>query len=132
MGGCPPRFYRACKTGKLLFHPLFKNHNPFTIDVDKFPVLIDLLLKVLPEFFPCQFSPAVNGLLIVAGYDKGDFGVENRYIVAEFIERRHQIDDTGKKDRENCESRLLNKLRFGLQFLRHFFNPLSVSAILAR
>lgn len=110
MGGCPPQFYRACKTGKLLFHPFFKNHNPLAVDVDEFPVLIDLLLKVLPEFFSGKFSAGVGCLLVIAGNDKRYFGIQHRHIMAQLVQRRHQVDDTGKKDRENSEGRLLNKL----------------------
>ena len=118
MGGRPPQFYSACKTGKLLDF-LFKDHDALAVQMDKFSVLTDLFLKVLPEFFSGKFRPGVGGLLVVAGNNKADFGVEHRHIVRDLVQCGHQVHNAGEENWKHGKRRLLNELRFGFQFLCH-------------
>ena len=107
MGGCPPQVYRACKTGKLLDF-LFKDHDALAVQMDKFAVFTDLFLKVLPELFSRKFRPGVGGLLVVAGNNKADFGVEYRYVMRDFVQRGHQVHNAREENWKHGKRRFLN------------------------
>ena len=58
-------------------------------------------------------------MLVVAGDNKANLGVEHRHIVRQFIERTHQVHNAGEENRKHRKCSLLNELTLGFQFFGH-------------
>jgi len=103
----PPKFYGLYKTKKLL-NLLFKDHDALAVQMDEFAVLVDLLLKVLPELFSRKFGTGVRRLLIVGCDNERDLGVEYRYVMRDFVQCGHQIDHAREENWKHSKRRLFN------------------------